>query len=354
MFYLPGLSAVSHLLQTGLTGLVTPQPGAPLFFGLLTAFFYEPLIWVFGLVGLWLLARQGALALVDRFLTAWSLLAGVGLLVYQGSGPAHALWLLLPLTGLAAGALVNLLQREKHPFLDVPPWSKPVLAVGLCALLAILAINLQSFTRLFLQTPDGVSLAFDSTNLFNLSSLGWMIVVGLFIIVGYFLASSVWGGGATLRGGALGLLAFGLVTSLGNGWNAAVTHAANPVELWHIEASGQQTRRLPDALLELARRETGGFPFLTVYAQADDAGIVGWLLRDFVDVRYISQPNEAAAQGVVLLQAADELPDLGGSYVGQQFVITCVWNPGVLLGYDVLPWWLQRRVRSQAVPAQTL
>jgi hypothetical protein len=176
----------------------------------------------------------------------------------------------------------------------------------------------------------------------------------LFMLVGLFLISTLWGMAASLRGAGLGLLIFALVTSLGSGWNAAVTNADNPVEMWHVEPIARETFLLRDSMLELTRRESGGFPYLMVYVQADDSGIVGWLLRDFVNVNYITQPTEARAQEVALLSFQPEPPELGGNYVGQDFVIQRGWRMAGLEGFDFLPWWMQRRTRVPELPLQTM
>ncbi len=345
MFHLPGLAAVSQLLQTGLTGVFTPPVGAPPLFGLLTTFFYEPFMWIFALGALVLLARRADLPLYERFLVIWIVLAGAALLIYQGARPEHALWLIVPLTALASGGVIACLQPDEHPFLDIPWWGKPLVAVILFALLAIFTINAQTIARELLRTPDGSLVALQPNPL----NVVWTVIVLLFIIVGYFLVGSLWGSTAALRGGALGLLAFALITSLGSGWNAAVFHADNPVEFWHTQATGRETALLRETLLELTKRESGGFPFLTVYAQAGDSGVIAWLLRDFEDVHYVVDPAEARAQEVVLMPASAEPPQLGGSYVGQNFVIARTWTPNTLLGFDLIPWWTQRRVRVGAV-----
>lgn len=350
MFYLPGLSAISQLLQSGFAGLLTSQAGAPPAFPLLTTLFYEPLLWVFGLAGFLLLARRGELTLLDRFLAAWVVLGGLAALLYQGGGPQHALWLTLPLTGLATAVALECLKPDKHPFLDVPPWGKWVVAVVVFALLIILAINFQGMVRAVLQTADGSLLSVQPDPINTV----WTVIALLFMIVGYFLVSSLWGSPAALRGGALGVLAFALVTSLGSGWAAAVTNAANPAEFWHVEPTSRETLLLRDTLRELTRRESEGFPRMTVYVQAPDDGVIGWMLREFTDARYIVEPTEARAQEVALLAAAGEPPELGGSYVGQNFVLARTWAAGSLAGLDFLPWWTQRRVRLQPLPTQEM
>lgn len=348
--YLPGLSSVGALLQQGISGILTPQVNAPPLFALLTALFYEPVLWLFALVGVWLAVRRGRLSLLDRFLAVWMVLAGFATLVYQGSGPEHALWLTLPMTALASTVVMRIFEVEDHPFLEVPAWAKPVTALLMVALLAIFAINFQGMTRALLSVPGANFMNAP----FNLIHVVWTVIALLFIIVGIFLLSTVWGMGAALRGAGLGLLAFMLVTSLGSGWNAAVPNADNPVELWHTEPTARETFLLRDSLLELTRRQSGGFPYLRLYAQVEEDSVIAWLLRDFVRVNYITQPTEGRAQEVVLLPAMAEPPALGGSYVGQDFVTRRGWRMTGMEAFDFLPWWMQRRTRVPQLPVQTM
>jgi hypothetical protein len=182
----------------------------------------------------------------------------------------------------------------------------------------------------------------------------WALLALALIVLGGFMATSLWGAGATLRGGALGLLLFGMVTSLGSGWWAAVTQADNPAEMWHSRATARETFLLRDSLTEISRRESRGLPHMPVYVLAADDGVVAWLLRDYINATYIAEISEARQQGIVLLPLTPEPPQLGGDYVGQDFIISRGWNPQTMQGMDFLPWWMQRRVRLPGTPTETL
>ncbi len=371
MSYTPGLSAVSELLGRGLAGLTQPRPNAPPLFPLISALFYEPFLWVFGVFGVWLAARRGEMTLVERFFSAWLVLAGVASLIYRGAGPEHALWLIIPAAGLASWTFSLILEDVTHPFLDVPRWSKWLLALTMMALLAIFAINLQGVGRSLLRTPEGSILTLVqgygeriSMSLFGESAgqaiavdpvnMIWALIALALILLGGFLAASLWGATATLRGGALGLLLFGLVTSLGSGWSIAVTHVEDPAELWHVEATGREVFLLRETLAEVGERETRGQPELPIYALVDPNGIGGWILRDYINTTYINDASEARGQEIALLPLAAESPDLAGDYVGQEFIVSRVWRPQTLQGFDFVAWWAQRRTRVPAVPDQTL
>lgn len=345
--YLPGLSAVSETLFVGLRAPVSASADTPFLYPLLVALFYEPLMWVFGVISLIVLARRGAVTLVERFLVVWLIAALIAALFLDR--PEYALWITLPLAGLASALVVDLLARDEHPFLDIPEWGKPLLALGMVALLAIFTIHFQTVIRSFINIPGG---QFDLITIDPTSGL-WMGIALALILLGFFMVSSLWGRSAALRGGALGLLIFSLFTSLGAGWNAAVPNAANPVELWHTQTTSSEVFPLRDLLIELSKRETRGVPRIPVAVLAPDDGVVAWTLRDFTNTTFIRDIGEARGQEIILLPQAPEIPDLGGDYVGQEFVISRTWNLNSLRGLDVLTWWSQRRTRSAYAPADT-
>ena len=373
MLYMPGLSSVSELLAQGVSGIVMPRAGALPLYPLVTELFYEPLVWLAGIIGVWWMARRGTFGTVDRFFAAWLILGGVATLLYRGAGPEHALWLSIPAAGLASWTFAQLLEDVDHPFLRVPWWSRWVLALGIVALLFILAVNAQGVGRSVLRTPQGslLTLAQGYWEQVSLSLTGasagqvvpvdpatiiWILIALALIILGGFMGATLWGAAATLRGGGLGLLLFALVTSLGSGWSAAVTNADNPAELWHPQATSRQTFLLRATLEELSRRDAAsrGFPYVGIEVLAEDDGVIGWVLRDYVNARYIADAAEARTQPIALLPAMPEPPQLGGDYVGQEFVITHTWSPGSMQGFDVLAWWTQRRTRTPATPSQTM
>ncbi|HEX2907085.1 MAG TPA: hypothetical protein VHO69_09515, partial [Phototrophicaceae bacterium] len=68
------------------------------------------------------------------------------------------------------------------------------------------------------------------------------------------------------------------------------------------------------------------------------------------NARFIQDINDARAQEIVLLPELATSPDLGGSYVGERFVITHTWNAQAVRWLDFPAWWSQRRVRLPATP----
>ncbi len=348
--YPEGLSAVSGLVGAGARGLTAPPSGAPVVFPLLAVLFYEPVLVLFGVVGALWLARSGRLAGVERFLLGWLIFGAVVSVLYAGLGADHALWVVLPLAGLTSRVVVELLRDSDRLIWYTPGWAKWALALAMLALLLVLSVHTQALGRALLKSPEGTV----QISQIDARSAVWVLVALLFMITGYFMAGSVWGGGTALRGWALGLLAFGLVTSLGAGWNTAVFDADSPVEFWHIQPTSRNTRLLRQTLTELSARESRGFPMLEVAALAPEDGVVAWLLHDYPNTRFVQHISEARTLPVVLLPELAEPPDLGGSYVGQPFTITGGWSSQSVRLADFPAWWLQREVRTPAQAANRM
>ncbi len=355
LLYPAGLSSVSGLLSAALEGFVTPSAiGAPLAFPLSTSLFYEPLMWVFGLVAIVRIAQQGTATWVERFLIGWLILGAAASLLYLGAGPQHALWTIIPLTGLVTSLAAEFLTQDEHPFWNAPWWGKWLLAIGTMALLAMMAVHLQGIARGMLTAPDEtvgqmlqVLVRTANNNLMFLLSI--VLTIGL-----YFTAASAWGNVAAARGSALGVLLFGMVTALSSGWQVAVSSADSPIELWHVQPTNRETALLRQTLIEVAKRETDGVFDLPIYIQAPDDGVIAWLVRDFVNATFINDVSQASTQPVVILPDVSEPPDLGDSYVGQRFVIRTWWSPQFMVWFDYPAWWFQRRTRTGAIPYETV
>lgn len=344
--YPAGLSAIGELLNGTLRGFTTARPLVPPFFPLAITLFYEPVLVVVGLIAVVVLFREGFESPLDRFFLGWLIAGTVAGAAYAGNGPEQALWIVIPLAGLTSGLAQRLLSHLRDPlWYGVPGWSRWVVMLLIIALLSMFTIHAQSVARSLLTNPT-IGFQLGSVNAYNMV---WLIIIALFIIIGYFLSSSLWGEQTTQRGALLGVLAFGLVTSLGSGWNAAVPNSSDPVELWNRNATSAETILLRSTLMELTRRESSGFPLVEISVLAPEDSVVAWLLRDFPNARFITDMSAAENQKIVILPGGVDQPALGSSYVGQRFGVSSVWDTGSLQLPDVLGWWMQRRTRVTGV-----
>ena len=115
-----------------------------------------------------------------------------------------------------------------------------------------------------------------------------------------------------------------------------------------------QTPHMRATAIELSNRQTSGFPELVVSALAPDDGVVAWLLRDFPNTTFITDPTAAKGQGIVLLPSTIDKPDLGGAYVGHTVAISNRWDYSNLSILSFPAWWLQRRTLTATVPSDSI
>lgn len=374
-----GFGNVGQLLA-GTVGLFSNNlPDSPLG----AAVFHLPLTVVLAVAGIWVATRSGW-SLVDRFWTVWLSLALLVLLLLPGLNNAAAVLLGVPLCGLAASALtaafytdprqsiwvqVEADRGDELASLSLPAAGRWILAPVLFALLLMLSVHFQTLTREFIQVSDGTVFGLVSRIQTRAASpdvnvaLLWAFIGSMFVLVGFFLAATIWGNRTSLQGYALGALAFLVVMQVSAGWYTAVFNANDPVEAWDDPVTGRGYALLDQTLADLRLRETLGFPYLPITVVRDPAtgvsedGLLGWLLKD-ERITFVDSLDAARTAPIVIVSDGyfeDTLePDLGGSYVGQRFVLARTWTPASLLNADVLAWWFQRRTRAQPFASQSV
>jgi hypothetical protein len=344
LLYPSGLSAIGEAIGGFARGFGRGSGGQiPFMLPAVIALFYEPFTLLFALVGIVILVRGDALSAVDRFLASWAVLGVFAALVFGGARPDHALWITVPLAGLAAHTITRMMaSRTEEMIFAIPTWARWGVAIAVVALMCLFTLSFQSAARSLLTTPDEIVPTVD------VSTLILLILSVLFVIVGFFMVASLWDSRTALNGLGLGALIFGLLTSMGSGWNTAVAQSEDPSRLWDGEAVTFNAALLRQTLIEISDRQSRGFTYyLPVAAQAPDDGVIAWLLRDFNETRFISTPSEAATLEVALLpRSLDGDPDLGGPYVGQDFAIRRFWTTSMLRPIDIPAWWAQGQVRA--------
>ena len=380
LFFTPsGLGNVGQLLAGVVSLFTTSNPDNLI--GVVV--FQLPWTLVLAGAGVWATNREGW-SLVDRLFAVWALCALVATLFIPGLTNAHAVFLAVPLCGLASGtlAMVFINARRRSIWAEAeadagddlaalyrPSAGRWILGVVVFALLMLTSVHFQTVSREGLQVLDGslggVLSRLQSQSVFVDVRIGllWGFIGLMFLGIGFFLAAGIWGNRTTLQGYALGLLIFLLITQTSTGWYTAVFNADSPIEAWDSPTTGQGYQRLAETLHDFMLRETLAFPLLPITVVRDPAsgvtedGLLGWLLKD-QRVEFVDTLGEARAKPFVIVSdatlEANVVPDLGGSYVGQKFVLAKAWNPDTLLGVDVMPWWMQRQTRSKPYPVQTV
>ena len=381
-----GLSGVGALIG-GIGGLFTPDGAAGGNFvtenALGVSIYYQALVWVLAIAALFIGRRNGFSA-ADRFFIGWTAAALIALLILPGLRSQHTILMAIPLCGLVSGLAAYCFAPDRRQrifaeqqaadgdelgMLMSPPAGRLILMGVIFALLCILTLHLQNVSREILTVGDGSiggvieRMQSNTVSIEFRNGLLWTFISGMFLFIGYFLAGSIWGNRVALQGYGLGFLAMLILTQLSGGWYVTGPDTNRAVEPWHHESTEAGYPLLDKTLNELAFREAQGFPLLPVTVVRDRAsgltedGLLGWLLRDYPNARFVDTLSEAAADPLVIapdfsVDGDGTQPDLGGSYVGQRFVLTRQWMPDMLTGFDFATWLLQRQVRLQPAPKQ--
>jgi hypothetical protein len=364
------VNPVAEVVRGMLTGFIRPyQAGTPPIMPILTLFLYDLWLVILAVISAVILIDNGRATFADRFAIVLSAVSFVAMLLYRGGQPGHALFVAVPMMWLVA-RLIRELTMNYAPTLfsyesfeyieddDTYWWVKWVLGLIILGLLVMLGVHWLEIGRGILQLPPENALSALGEARFApfKSSLIWFVISLLFVAVGYFLAASVWGHTNSLQGFGLGLVLFMLISGVGTGWNVAVANATNPYELWHNTTTTADAYLLRETLLEVADRDTRGFPLIDLtilrdeVAGVNDDSIIAWLVRDFPNVEFVNSIENIQRDEIILMPFTEEEPDLGGSYVGQGFVIRQDWLLGDLCGCELVSWLGQRHVQARTIP----
>jgi hypothetical protein len=376
MIYQAGLGIVVQGFASFITGFWTPFAAfTPPAYPLIILAVYDLLLVLFALIAYYLLEKNNLAKWDVRFAMGLILVGAIVAILYRGSTPSFALLMVLPMAYIVAIAVNELLSvADEYPFTDL--WSdetqyyparntviKWVIALILCGALVMLGTHWQIIGRALLTFPTDVTFSEGIQRLLSqeyansLRSLLWVVLAGLFFFVGGFLVASIWDNTIAIQGIGLGFFAFMLVSGMGGGYNAVVAQANQAGDLWKDSIVQSDYVKLRTTLQELSRRNVGGTNELNITLVRDTSirlnenGIMGWLVRDYPNARFVDTVDVAARDEIIIMmESLESEPDLGGSYVGQNFALRQYWTVGQVPLWDWIALLAQRRVRVQSFP----
>jgi hypothetical protein len=116
----------------------------------------------------------------------------------------------------------------------------------------------------------------------------------------------------------LGLMVAFTIYNLAAMWGAAHLRQNRPEELWSISPATGQAELLVQTLQDVSEQSTGFRQFVNIVSTVD-APSMRWVLRDFVNVRYTTQPPASELPDVVITRQEQNEPTLAAAYRGQDF-----------------------------------
>jgi hypothetical protein len=305
-FWIPqGISGIAAIIPAYLSSWF--QPAEIPFSRLLAALFvYQPLIVIFGLLGIirsWRYA--GNQALLGKWMSFWVLSFLLIALVYPGRQVWDLSWILVPLVGLAALEIAHLIALRPHQH---SRWISITQAVFIFTLLVFSWIQLSAVGTV--RTYE----IYHELPTFLLMILGAVIMIGLtslLVGLGWSLRTAqlgfMWGVGAAL-----------FLYTLSALWGPAHLRMNRAVELWNPLPGTGQAHLLQSTLNELSAWNTGYTHTLDVVSLADSPSL-RWFLFNW-ETRFLIDIPVAELPPAIVAFEDHENPALAAAYRGQSFV----------------------------------
>lgn len=267
---------------------------------------HEGIFVVLALAGIWLLARRGERL---RELVCVTV-ASVGFcLLYSGRQPGDVIWVLLPLTVLASETVVwgwRVGLRRMESFVSM--WQ-----VG--AHLMIMGFGYMVVSQF--AVGRGIRILPGDWDI--LVQVGGLGIISVLVV---FLFTSAWSG-TVARRAVIVTLTLSLVgcsfhsrTRLGAGASRV------GLDFWHATRLSMGGRLLLDTLEDVSLKGTGQSREVVIEAIGQSSGQLGWLLREYPNVRWRSKLSSGITSPVVIVTGGVVTRDIEDRYYGQDFVDT--------------------------------
>jgi len=276
--------------------------GIPAVTLLLVLFAYEPLVFAAGTAGVFDRLRNGSSLLT--FFASWSIGAVVVLFLYQGRQPADVVWLVLPLTVLAAVVIKNLLNRIFQP---ESIWLAAAFTGAIVALMAFAYLQLRAGVSgpESLQSLLGLSAQFVAAGM----GIGLAALVLILLAVGWSRDVAI-----PIAGAAAILVLLGAGISAGVALNFGEPSAR---ELYRPQVSTLGLNDLRESLRTLSRAETGRSDALPIETSDRLSPALAWATRNY--------PTHEGSENPAIILVREGAP-LPGEYLGQSVTIGESWG----------------------------
>ena len=246
--------------------------------------------------------------MVIQFAMLWAIFSLVLALLYPGRQVSDLVWTLVPLWTLAALQLAQFIPNKQAERSGVY-WAATLLEAGLVVLLTVLFWNTLIATNETAPLPvlpwGGLRVAI----LVGILSLGALVTI---------LVGLGWSWEASRDGLVWGVTAVLSVYCIGVLWGATQLRANLPQELWSKPPATGEADLFMQTVRDLSNWKTG-FPDEVNIVSTVDAPSLRWALRDYANLRFVTQPPVGDLPEVMITRQEQEAPALTVSYRGQDF-----------------------------------
>ncbi|KPK94342.1 MAG: hypothetical protein AMJ88_04225 [Anaerolineae bacterium SM23_ 63] len=289
---------------------------------------YEPLVLIFGLLGVILAWKQK-----DRFgmaTSSWVFGGLLGMVMYPSRGGADLTWVIIPLSVFAAQTIVKLAGQIARRV----DWQE---FLGLTCLLLVL------FTFFYFQIAafsSGLGPAFDVMN----RNLRLWLALGVLLLGGAVLIVFGLGWNWSIPRESLGLAGciVLIILNISALWrlNFAPT-ISNAQELWRPKVSTYSMRLMVETLETMSQSYMRRPDTLEVSVYGEIPPSMAWALRAFPKAGSGVAVGEVAIP-VVIASEEQDMPPLMAEYTGQSLNVLERWGWEGVLPPDPITWWIQR------------
>lgn len=325
-FNLGGIAAMSEQFNGWLNNFgLQPRAGGMLP-AILNVAFYEPLILIFGLVGIFSLTTKPKPIL--WVLASWASLATVMDLLQAGRSSGQILLIVLPLT-LLASERINALWHSWRKGIRIES-DGMYIAIALMVSIFIF-ISASSWARC-VPSQAGCNTA-------------WALPTAGIIII-FALAALFWNWyGAETAVRDLGIVSLVVLALLSAGimWRLNFGLLRNfPFQsMAQLPASTHFLDLISD-IHRQSNERVGDKNEIDITVLNFDTPMLHWYLKDFNDAHFVADFLSAENSDIILTRATDSPPFDG--YVGQEYSLISYWTPSQLQGKDWVRWYIYRFV----------
>ncbi|MEK6221309.1 MAG: hypothetical protein N2D54_03590 [Chloroflexota bacterium] len=318
--YPQGLSAFAASIPDFIGGWTTfgEVPASQIILALLA---YQPLAIIFGLIGMGRAFRNEDG--LPNFLTAWTVVGLLLVIIYPSRQTADLIWMLVPLWGLAANELGRY-------FRYLPNWNGRVVLIGLFLTFIFLVFFWMDLSGLTSQAPvsipDFIQLARTLPDL-DFATRAYVLRVIIALLVPILIGLSIlmigagWSAENAYRGFVWGLALFLSLIMVGVTWRASHLRTNTANEIWRPGPAAGYLDVMGETVDDFSEWNEGQRAALEI-AYTIESDILEWQLRDQSNAHYIEKISEDNLPAVVITSLADtNNPVLNSTYRGQSFPI---------------------------------
>ncbi len=325
-FSLRGIAGLAESLGAWFSGWFTSS-GIPPLTALMMLPFYEPLTFVFGVVGIILAVRlQDAFG---RGAVAWFLAGFLFLLLYPSRQGADLVWVMLPVSYLTATALESVVDRisKRESWLEFVSLSGVLIVLGL-----LVFMNLTIYT-----SGSNLIAAGQLDPALRLIVILGLIFVSILVVIFFGLG---WNMGVAIEASAISASLFLIALTLSATWRLNFNEsAASARELWRPQSTVIGMYRLKEAVETISQANTGRKDALDVHVRgAEIPTSIAWILREFQPI----QDDATESPAMYLIPEDSELSAFSGEYIGQSIKLKEYWGWSGYLPPEPVKWWISR------------